>query len=541
MYKIIDCQQPEEQHGLFCEVVQPGVPMVKTASQLHPDIARFIANIKSSPDKVYILVNALGAGEYYGANFNGDYFEESELNPKDPNADYGYKTFLNAGVFRNHQNKDKAKSLGRVCVAVYNEAMHRVELVLEISKANCEEHGHEDLFNKLASGDKLAVSMGCKVLLDRCNICGNEAKTRENYCEHAREQLGQTLENGKKVCVYNPKPKFFDISIVVIGADRTSYVMAKLAHRRRVVVSSAQLAEDAGLRDTTESTKNLLKMALANKMANLVKEVPALAAKVMPTVDRHEEDLPDDLLDQLGGYDPSDALAAATAAGIVLKPREYQRVILVRIGHKPLADDLDRAGCRFPDTDAADDSLDFGNRSPDVSSIIQALLPFIAGRSAFEGPLTRRLSEPSAECPNCGQRQISTPLLLKISSAYNGYRQQLLTKMPEVVANITQRDVSLLSAINEPLLEESLLYGGLAKKAGVPSAPLALLGAVPLAYLYGAHVKSQQQSGESTGAVDSFVAAHPVLAASVFVGLARLGLHLQATGKLDELFAKVAD
>ena len=48
-------------------------------SKLHPRVQDFVRNIIPTPAGIYILVNALGAGEYWGSNVNGDFFPEKAL------------------------------------------------------------------------------------------------------------------------------------------------------------------------------------------------------------------------------------------------------------------------------------------------------------------------------------------------------------------------------------------------------------------------------------------------------------------------------
>ncbi|MFH1609363.1 MAG: LAGLIDADG family homing endonuclease, partial [Candidatus Bipolaricaulota bacterium] len=166
-------------------LVQAFVPehgLAKTAAtdRMHPEIRAFVEGLKSDKSKLYVLVNALGAGEFYGSNINGDYFEEAELSKDSDLA--GYKTFLKSGVYRHHQNKDTERSMGKVVCAVYNWTMHRVELVIEIDRAKAREEGHQDLVDQLDAGKNPAVSMGCRVKYDVCRICGNKSKTRADYC-----------------------------------------------------------------------------------------------------------------------------------------------------------------------------------------------------------------------------------------------------------------------------------------------------------------------------------------------------------------------
>jgi hypothetical protein len=82
----------------------PGLQMEKTASlkfaALEPEMRDFIAELRPTEGKLYVLVNALGAYEFWGPNYNADAFRESVLANSDPAN--GYKTFMKATVFRHH-------------------------------------------------------------------------------------------------------------------------------------------------------------------------------------------------------------------------------------------------------------------------------------------------------------------------------------------------------------------------------------------------------------------------------------------------------
>src|SRR5690606_39801850 len=102
-----------------------------------------------------------------------------------------------------------------------------------------------DILNDLANGKYWDVSMGCRVPWDECSICKNRARNRGEYCAHLRYQMNRILEDGRRVCAYNWRPKFFDISFVPIGAEKASHVLAKVAHQIPVyeIRSSAELGE----------------------------------------------------------------------------------------------------------------------------------------------------------------------------------------------------------------------------------------------------------------------------------------------------------
>ena len=221
--------------------LEPSVQLLKVGNneKTASEAESWASSITETPGKTFILVLAMGANEFYGPNRNGDAFKESELKKS-------HQTFeTNAHVFKSHVNKDPAKSLGKVLKSFYNDEMHRVELVLEIDNTKA-----PDTVEKINSGSSVAVSMGCKIKYDVCSICGNKAPTRAQYCTHLRNELNKIYSDGRIVCADNPNPKFFDISIVWRPADKTGYMLKKVASDRELGGSSAWLAEKLAARVT---------------------------------------------------------------------------------------------------------------------------------------------------------------------------------------------------------------------------------------------------------------------------------------------------
>ena len=215
-------------------------------SNLHPVIQRHIKDgtISKTDRGIYVLVSALGAAEYWGSNVNGDSFPEAALvhSPDDwlkkplqemqdigKKWEYGYPTFMNAHPYKHHVNKDPTRAFGHVVLSVWNPKMHRVELVIFLDKELCKKHGAEDVYERIENGEFPDVSMGCKVPYDRCSICDHKSKTTKDYCFHAKNEMNKIYPDGRKVCVINDFPKFFDISFVFIGADKSAKMLAKLA------------------------------------------------------------------------------------------------------------------------------------------------------------------------------------------------------------------------------------------------------------------------------------------------------------------------
>lgn len=239
---------------IFCQpLLGQGLEKVaadETKNKLTPEVKKFVEELKPNHEKgIYILVNALGAGEYYSSNANADHFPEKALSHK--GKDYGFETFLDAGAYAHHKNKDKSRAFGDVVISSWNPTMKRVDLVIHLDRDRCKQFGSSDVIDRIEAGEFPDVSMGSKVPYDVCSICKNKSKTRDDYCEHMKNSPNRILEDGRKVFVYNDYPKFFDISFVFIGADKTAKVMAKLAHKGNMIClgdycSIPRLSADVG-------------------------------------------------------------------------------------------------------------------------------------------------------------------------------------------------------------------------------------------------------------------------------------------------------
>lgn len=300
MYKLIDSSS-------FFSEKEPQVTVINfnninelTKQAADDRIASYVNTIKPHPGKIYIHINAMGAGEYWSANKNGDWFPEENLKQY-------YKTFETspAHVFRHHINKDPARAIGRVLFAIYNERMHRVELIAEVEKQL-----GQDIEDRISMGDFPLTSMACKTPFDVCSICGNKAHTRQEYCSHLSSTLGQLLPDGRRVMALNVAPlKFFDISIVIRPADVTSGILQKVAHEQ--TVGSAELAEVEDIGETKEASHR--------KLADIIKEISGDIDAASPELDKilfKTKDPDKDVLSHLPLFEFSDTLGVLAELGI---------------------------------------------------------------------------------------------------------------------------------------------------------------------------------------------------------------------------------
>ena len=222
------------------------------------DFAKKLESVKFAADEIPVHMIAIGATEDYGPNRNGDGFT------RDCCKNY-HRTFEKfARFYRDHANKNPAKSFGIVKASAYNEPMHRIELVVALNsnKEAADRNGGlvaDKEMDKLASDKDIAVSMACKIPFDLCSSCGNKAKTRAEYCEDVsdgghckagglKRNIGRVLDDGHVLHADNPNPTFFDISHVFRPADRIAYVSGKLQKAASAGnISGAELAEQLGV------------------------------------------------------------------------------------------------------------------------------------------------------------------------------------------------------------------------------------------------------------------------------------------------------
>jgi hypothetical protein len=192
----------------------------ESSTHIPEKLAHLIRQIerKPEPGMVYLYDRAMGAGEVYGANNNGDWFSRQELIEHHPSFE------KDAHMFKHHQNKDPQNAIGKIAGAAYNYQLDTVDLILQapLEKIASEMKSYE-------SGNIIQTSMGAKVPYDECSICGNKSTTRAQYCPDLKFHMRKILPDGRQVYAKNPKPKFVDLSIVIVGADPGSMILRKLA------------------------------------------------------------------------------------------------------------------------------------------------------------------------------------------------------------------------------------------------------------------------------------------------------------------------
>lgn len=440
-----------------------------------------------------------------------------------------------------------------------------------------------DVFNLEVDEDESYLVEGlavhnCRVPFDLCSYCtdwsritGNPkvdlvnhrrnairglSETTKDYCSHLKRDNGKVYPNGVRIGMVNLHPKFFDISFVFIGADKTSKVMAKLAGACPIrpgkaacgnctdCVSSAHVYEvwDGKEKAASVNDEQLIKEAFApgdsytsakeekelsryfkswkNKRAEIEKRVKSNLEPMLPRIGDREEDLPEDVLEEIADQ-PADGMATAGSLGIVLKPREFQRTMLISLGKRDVADQLDDRGLCFRPGEPPTASRHIGDVLP---SILRRLIPAVRARSAFGPPFHKRII---ITIESDGGRGLRGPikqagfeiegldsLFSQLSSEYSAYRRELITKVAELAKNVISDQPQVLGEFFPGGLEQSF-EGGIAKTS--VDMMQSLIGMMPTMYINGAYLDEP---------VSEYVSAH-----SDYNGIVAAGV-LSARGRV---------
>ena len=169
-------------------------------------VAKIIANV--SPKKTgsaklgefqfdaregYLYVSARAVSATVNSNL--DAFSAEEL-------ERAWQTFINKPVFVEHESQDIKRARGVIIDAMFHDEDPEdvwVEILMEM-----DEKTFPILCSYIRSGELDTMSMGCNLAYSTCSICGNEAITELDYCDHIISkgsyyyidgQLKQSYEN----------------------------------------------------------------------------------------------------------------------------------------------------------------------------------------------------------------------------------------------------------------------------------------------------------------------------------------------------------
>jgi hypothetical protein len=201
--------------------------------------------------------------------------------------------------------------------------MNRVELVVEYDTNKLP----ADITKKLENDDLVNLSMGCRVAYDTCSICGNKAPTPRDYCDHVTKTgLNTVFPDGRKVFVYNPNPDFFDISIVIVPADKTACVLAKIFGAKKVAKKAA------------DPLRGFRSIALPSSINAELNAKTASVNKIYDNIPNHSWEEIKAVADAT--KTPGGLIASIKLSNAYLKPNEVQAVLFSQNNMNKIAQSL---------------------------------------------------------------------------------------------------------------------------------------------------------------------------------------------------------
>lgn len=411
-------------------------------------------------------------------------------------------------------------------------------------------YGEADVYNFEVEGDNSYIVNGvaahnCKVPFDLCSICTDWgavkeawktfdlalhkhpgvailayhrmvkpirglAVTRRDYCGHMLQTPGQILPDGRKVFVYNDFPRFFDISFVLVGADRTARVMWHRAPSDIVAKKHDY---------NTRLLENLLTKSASINIASMEKRIPDGFVQAV----HHDAETAPDFSAVFGtllreSTDPAvvqKLLTSLAVLGVVPTPLEFQSMVLSTLpGGEVIKSALDDRGAIFDASlGGVDDTFAVSSAHYD-HDLTAAVSPMLAERSSFDPFLSSRLLDPEPKTASAPPAVLRTAMLDKIAAQYNGYRISALENASELMPK------------SAAFLGSTVLSKVTPKGIGLAAL---LLSLGPVISLLSSHLRSRREEGQQIGTMASFVADNPS-----FVSITTIGAGLRAAMMLDK-------
>ena len=549
-------------------------------SNLGDDVQKFIQELSEKKDVAYLLISAL-SDMNWGPNRNGDGWPEVGLS--NPGPEYGYETFKLFGHYYHlHDNKDPKKSFGKVVFSAWNSQMHRVELIVEVDlKKDAKTR------NAIDNGDIIQTSMGAKVSYDICNVCHPNwiefykipeedmkklSKTRsldviyaigekhgvdlsyitelhpkggavgihatqDRYCEHMKRNRNRILENGQKVCVINLRPKFFDISFVRVNADKSSFVLAKVAED----IEMQRMGEDEvtammDKKESTDKTSDITKKIDGDIISSDVDEIKDYYEKIiLPKLYDKEPELDNKSLNEIGTHPLEKILSSFMAMGMFPKPKEFQRIMLVSQGKKDLADKFDDEGMHITDADVnkggcglhlsqiAKD-LDLSGENAD-EELLELLSSHAKDKSYYRPSVVKRIiiikeaeGEINSYLPAMEESRSPLPGILAAIAAFLGVAKLTGSKsMLKIVKDLSNHKLALIGsamgaqAASELIRQNRSYQASMnGKMASIGSTLGTFVGLPAASYIYSEHAMNKARQGQPLSTVDKATIKHPM-------------------------------
>ena len=346
MIKLFESSQ-EDDFFFATDIDSRGFEKVAAVKDLPKEVDEAVKNLKKKPNHKYMLLSAMGDGETWGSNKNGDYFPNAALTGMQRKDEKGvkgnpvqrYKTFERGHFFHHHKNKIERGDphFGYIANAIWNPKMRTVLLIVGVDALKDPETADE-----IESGRVTSVSMGARLPYDVCSKCKNKRTKITENCECLRRGLlNKVQDDGSKVFLFNYEPDFFDISKVFKRAFEGGVSMMKVAADLTGSISSLDIALEYGLVDdylVDMFGDPILKTAdLHTKILERIQQLPDHLVSTIREVCKTEERLPASFLNSLAQFELYDIWGAFAEAGIIPTADEFAYLYLIKQGRYDLA------------------------------------------------------------------------------------------------------------------------------------------------------------------------------------------------------------
>lgn len=367
-------------------------------------------------------------------------------------------TYIVEGFAAHNCNKKTDPYFGIVKDAAHNDAMDRVELLIQVDN-----DGWRDDLEKLAQDKPIDFSMALKTPQDRCTLCGHASKSRDEYCDHLAKMAGCITTDGHQIGAINDNYIFFDISRVPVRADRIAMGLMKAAAAR---MSSAEIASISdfvppGGEPLMLTPKTISKLAALRKLADMEKQIGGATADSIlggaaPAVE--PEDIPEPCMSRMKTCDPSSVLAALADVKVSVSLKDFLRLVL-RDKFQEVEGCVPAASHKLPgifgrlasDAHSAVSGLPFEDDNDMLPASVRDMISNLSMSHGFgDAPVRRKITiaimrKPSSrgdmeKRSSAAADPVSEQLADKIAEAYgkyklafavrgDNYKNDLLTKM----------------------------------------------------------------------------------------------------------------
>lgn len=305
----------------------------------------FYDKFERKPKHSYIHLISVAAGDFYGPNSRADFYNGDSYRHDFPHPENNKKTFiiLDGGIKKYHNTFDKhgkcytehvnsrhkAEPQGYIVASAYNEPMKRGELIIGV-----ETEKWADDIERLSNGTPMKFSIGMAAPHDICSICGREAHTEDEHCDHYKRMPGAVLEDGNAVYVISDKGLYHDISRVKVPAERIAFSLKKIASSDVLVDLSPKSINTDGLKLFMKSANAEKRLDILSKLATIEKRIKALGDKLVDkkvlklfqNKEASDLDSAENLNKFLSYANEKEILGGLNQCKCVLSPKEFIKV-----------------------------------------------------------------------------------------------------------------------------------------------------------------------------------------------------------------------